>query len=132
MGFFSIKTADDYIKKAMNRMANPHRSSLRNYQIVSDLLDKANQLDPNNFQIYFLKGWLNNHHKYYKLAIIDTNLAIEIKPDYADAYYNRGFAKFQLDDLQGALLDMNKAIELKSDFQEAIEDRKTIINKMND
>jgi tetratricopeptide (TPR) repeat protein len=38
----------------------------------------------NNGNVYCEKGD-------YQQAIIDWNMAIKIKPDYADAFYNRGF-----------------------------------------
>jgi tetratricopeptide (TPR) repeat protein len=50
-----------------------------------------------------------------KVSIGDYNLAIKLKPDYANAYNNRGYAKSNLGDEKGAIDDYNLAAKL---FQE--------------
>ncbi len=131
MGLFSTSTSEDYIKKALEKFYNPHRSRFTSYVEIQDLLYKAEKLDQNNAEIYFLKGWINNHYDYYDNAIAEISKAIKPKPNYPDAYYNRGFAKFQKNNLSGALEDYDFAIHLNPYFTEAIEDRNTLVILMN-
>lgn len=131
MGLFSKSTSEDYINKAIEKFFNPHRSQFTAYVEIQDLLYKAEKLDPNNAEIYFLKGWVNNHYDYYENAIIEINKAIKLNSSYPDAYYNRGYAKFQEKDYIGALADYDMAISLKPNFPEAIEDKKTLLILMN-
>jgi len=131
MGLFSKRTSEEYINKAIEKFYKPHHSPFTSYVEIQDLLYKAEKLDQNNAEIYFLKGWVNNHYDYYDNAIIEINKAIRLKPNYPDAYYNRGFAKFQKNNFSGALEDYDFAIRLNPNFAEAIEDRKTLLILMN-
>lgn len=131
MGLFSKSTSEEYINKAIEKFFNPHRSPFTSYVEIQDLLYKAEKLDQNNAEIYFLKGWVNNHYDYYDTAIIEINKAIKLKPNYPDAYYNRGFAKFQKNDFTGALADYEMAIRLNPNFSEAIEDKKKLLILMD-
>ena len=48
----------------------------------------------------------------YEKAITDFDMAIQIKPDFADAYYARGVAKGNLGQPEKAEADIAKAKEL--------------------
>jgi tetratricopeptide (TPR) repeat protein len=54
-----------------------------------------------------------------KTALTDLNLAIKLKPDFADAYYNRGKTLGAMGDAKGAIADYTKAIELNPKLAEA-------------
>ncbi len=56
-------------------------------------------------------------------AIAEFNMAIEVKPDYADAYNGRGVARGMKGDLDGAISDYNKAIELNPNLAVAFNNR---------
>jgi hypothetical protein len=62
-------------------------------------------------------------------AIDHYNMAISLKPDYADDYNNRGTAYNILGQPQCAIKDYNEAIRLKPDYAEAYYNRGTIYSK---
>lgn len=63
-------------------------------------------------------GWVSE-------AISAYNMALRLKPDYAEAYYNRGTAKTLIAEHQVAIADFNEAIRLKPQFVEAYYNRGT-------
>jgi len=63
-------------------------------------------------------GWVSD-------AISAYNMALRLKPDYAEAYYNRGTAKTLIAEHQVAIADFNEAIRLKPQFVEAYYNRGT-------
>jgi tetratricopeptide (TPR) repeat protein len=130
MGLFSKKTAEDYIKKAMLKFNDAPRNR-SGYNDIVDLLYDAQLLEPNNAEIYFLKGWVSNHFNEFTNAIFDTNKAIKLNPNYADAYYTRAYAKTQMKKYTEALEDLDKAISLKPDFKAAIIDRESLITLLD-
>ena len=129
MGFFR-KTADDYIDQALVLYRKGSQNKLALYRDVMDLLDKAQQLKPDNFEILFLKGWLNVHFEYFRSAIRELTKALNLQPNNTDALYSRANAYVKLNQHKNALEDYNKAIELKPDFQEAIHDRQLLLDLM--
>ena len=56
-------------------------------------------------------------------AIADYNLAIQLKPDFAEAYDKRGNAYADKGENDRAIADYNQAIQLKSDNAFAYNDR---------
>ena len=48
----------------------------------------------------------------YRGAITDSNKAIELDPNRANAFDSRGEVKSKLGDYKGAISDFNKAVEL--------------------
>ena len=65
----------------------------------------------------------------YDQAIADYNMAIELKPDYAQAYVNRGNAYRDKGVIDRAIADYSKAIELKPDYAQAYYNRGGAYNK---
>ena len=59
----------------------------------------------------------------YKGAIIDYDIAIRLKPDYANAYNNRGNAKSELGQHFAAIADYDSAIRLNPDYANAYNNR---------
>jgi tetratricopeptide (TPR) repeat protein len=59
--------------------------------------------------------WDGEEYTAPKKAIEYLNIAIRLKPDYADAYCSRGFAYNDLGQYQSAIKDFNKAIRLQPD-----------------
>ena len=57
-------------------------------------------------------GWVSE-------AISAYDMALRLKPDYAEAYYNRGTAKTLIGEYETALADFDEAIRLNSEFVEA-------------
>ena len=66
----------------------------------------------------------------YELAIASYDLALQIKPDYANVFYNRGLANYEMWHLDLALLDVERAIIFDSDHIEAAALKLKIHKKM--
>ena len=64
---------------------------------------------------YYKQGNAKSLEGDYETAIASFDLAIELKPDFADAYHSRGRAKFELGDYHGAIADYERAIALDPD-----------------
>ncbi len=84
-------------------------------RIAADDFRAAIEYAPNNWR---------THHNYaislamkgsYNRAIDELNVAIDLKPDYANSFFNRGELFFELEDYASAIKDYTQAIELKSD-----------------
>lgn len=89
----------------------------RNY-VLNDI-NEAIRLEPNNANLYQLKGFYYAHtfnpktlKPDYENAIILLNSALLIDPKYAPFYYNRSDYKLKSKQHLSSLLDINKAIEL--------------------
>ena len=59
----------------------------------------------------------------YTAAIAAYNIAIELKPDFAEAYNNRGFAYYLNKDAEHAIADFTRAIELRPNYPKAYNSR---------
>lgn len=57
-------------------------------------------------------GWIRE-------AISAYDIALRLKPDYAEAYYNRGTAKTLIGEYETAITDFDEAIRLNPEFVEA-------------
>jgi tetratricopeptide (TPR) repeat protein len=82
-------------------------------------LNKANAIDPNDFEAYGFRGTAYFKKGNLDQAISDLNKAIELNPNYSLAYCNRGFAYVKKGDHDQALFDFNKAIELNPNYADA-------------
>ena len=74
-------------------------------------------------ETYFLWGNVKGELGQYAAAISDFDIAIRLKPDYAEAYNNRGAAKYLLGQHFAAISDFDIAIRLKPDYAEAYNSR---------
>ena len=68
------------------------------------------------------ENYLNLSLSYYQerqfeKCIEAANMALKLKPDYADAYNNMGSAYIMLGDYEKAIQACEKSIKLKPDFQ---------------
>ena len=74
---------------------------------------------------FFSIGYLLSEAGATEKSVSAYNLALRLKPDYADAYYNRGIAKVALGNSEKAKADFQTALELAE--QQDKEDLKTDI-----
>jgi len=74
---------------------------------------------PNNVLLLNMRGVARLGIGKVKDASEHFNLALALKPDYADAYQNLGLALQQLGDPEGALKSFEKAVELNPKFAKA-------------
>jgi len=58
------------------------------------------------------KSYINSSNYEYKKALDESNAALAIDPNYAQAYVERAWARIGLQDFENALKDSEKAIEL--------------------
>jgi tetratricopeptide (TPR) repeat protein len=59
----------------------------------------------------------------YDRAIADYDMAIQLKPDYAEAYNDRGFAYYLKGNAERAIADYTRAIELRPNYPKAYNSR---------
>ncbi|MEZ5083877.1 MAG: tetratricopeptide repeat protein [Bacteroidales bacterium] len=79
------------------------------YDAAIKLCDKLEKLDPENADIYYLRGINYYLLKNYEAAIDDFDSVLKLNPDHTDAYLYRAKAKKANNNLLGALSDYNKA-----------------------
>jgi Tfp pilus assembly protein PilF len=77
---------------------------------INDLTE-AIRLDPNNAELYMVRGVSYTYSGNFEKATEDCNQAIRISPNYADAYLLRGPISLILE-TQKAKEDLNKALTL--------------------
>jgi tetratricopeptide (TPR) repeat protein len=81
-------------------------------QFAIQAAQQAVRLDPNNPQQYINLGGLYYQLKEWDKAIEQFRLAINIKPDFANAYYNLAYSLKEKGDLEGAIAQLNTVKEL--------------------
>nr|WP_299416639.1 hypothetical protein [uncultured Emticicia sp.] len=98
------QSAEDYYYSGVEKLANDNIGALSDFT-------KALKIDPNNADVYFIRGrtkWMLDDNIG---AISDFTKTIEINPKYSLAYFERGICKGTLEDYRGAIADFTKAIE---------------------
>ena len=68
---------------------------------------------------FFSMGNLLSEGGWVREAISAYDMALRLKPDYAEAYYNRGTAKMLIGEYETAIADFDEAICLNPEFVEA-------------
>ncbi|MGA1131908.1 MAG: tetratricopeptide repeat protein [Prochlorotrichaceae cyanobacterium] len=74
--------------------------------------EKAIKVNPDSYQGYCGKGYVEQDLKQYENSLESYSIAIKIKSDYADAYINRATVYFLLNDLEQATRDAKIAESL--------------------
>ncbi len=90
--------------------------------------DKAIEINPNNANAFFIRGFTYFHKGDSNKALIDFNKAIELKPDYADAYNGRGVVYANKGMLERAIADFNKALEINPNNASILANRGLLYN----
>jgi tetratricopeptide (TPR) repeat protein len=102
-----------YKKRADNRKASG------DYQSAANDYSKAIDLNPDNYEVFYGRGFCRMKLNDTKNAIEDFNKAISINNNSSDLYFARGIAKNVEHDIQGAIEDLDYAIMLNNKFGEA-------------
>ena len=68
---------------------------------------------------FFSIGNILSEGGWVREAISAYDMALRLKPDYAEAYYNRGTAKTLIGEYETAIADFDEAIRLNPEFVEA-------------
>ncbi|MBC7695416.1 MAG: tetratricopeptide repeat protein [Burkholderiales bacterium] len=99
-------------------------------QIKLNLLKEANvtisqlqQLNPNYYELYFLKGLLLAKKEKYPDAISNFNKVIDENPNHEKTFYNRALAKGLLEDYPNAIKDLDKCISINPNYAMAFYNR---------
>lgn len=81
------------------------------------------QLNPNYYELYFLKGLLFAIKEKYADAILNFNKVIEANPNHEKAFYNMALAKGLLEDYPNAIKDLDKCIAINPTYALAFYNR---------
>lgn len=94
-----------------------------NYTEAIETLGKAIMLEPENQDLYMLRGQAKMALQLYSEALRDYDKVLEIDPGMARAYANRGFCLMQLGNYQKALENLNKALTITPNDAEMLYQR---------
>jgi tetratricopeptide (TPR) repeat protein len=82
---------------------------------VRRAIDKAIELDPENINLFFARGYANFTSAYYRLAMVDFLAAIRLDPLNHEFYKFMGASEIYLNDETGAEYDLKFALDLNPD-----------------
>jgi tetratricopeptide (TPR) repeat protein len=91
---------------------NRHREALRH-------LERATELDPENFSAWFVRGTSHIALGQYGFAVMCYGACVSLRPDSAPAWLNRGLALAGLRHHAHAIKDYTRAIELNPGLTDA-------------
>jgi eukaryotic-like serine/threonine-protein kinase len=94
------------------RRQNRHREALRHLQ-------RATQLDPENFSAWFVRGSAHLALEQREPAVACFTACVSLKPDFAPAWMNRGLAYSGLRVYPQAIEDLDRATRLDPNLTEA-------------
>lgn len=89
------------------------------YSMAATELSNAIQDDPNNAELYYLRGISNARLNSPEVALRDFDKALELDSEYAEAYYERGLIHLSMENYGLAGKDFEKAIHLKPKYVNA-------------
>jgi lipoprotein NlpI len=87
----------------------------RHYDTAISTLQKAADLDPQNFKIYYNIGLVRQHQHQYPQARAAFEKAALVHPDDPDSLFQRGVSVAAMGDFDEGKLDVTRAIGLKDD-----------------
>jgi tetratricopeptide (TPR) repeat protein len=103
---------DCYLAGSQLARQNRHREALRH-------LERATELDPENFSAWFVRGSSHIALGQYGFAAMCYGACISLRPDFAPAWLNRGVAFAGLRYNLPAIKDYGRALELDPGLTEA-------------
>jgi tetratricopeptide (TPR) repeat protein len=86
---------------------------------ISQLL----QINPNYYEVYFLKGLISAKKEKYPDAITYFNKVLDANPKHDKALYNMALAKGLLEDYTNAIKDLDKCITINPNYAMAFYNR---------
>ena len=90
------------------------------YEIALEFYNEAISLEPQNAEVYFLRGIVNFEETDDDLALNDFNKAIELGFDKIDIYYHRGLTYENLGEFENAIRDLTMYLSNESDKSESM------------
>lgn len=103
----------------------------RNWTKAHAILQVAVKNEPNNALLIHTIGYILKELKLFDKALINYDLAIEIKKDFFYAYYNKGILLFELKKYKEALTSYDKAIQINKNFYQAFANRGIVLVELN-
>jgi tetratricopeptide (TPR) repeat protein len=97
---------------------------------AEERLTRTIQADSTMLYPYLERAQQRYEAGYFKGALEDYNLAIELDPQNTEILFARGLTKEKLKDYQGAFSDYTKAIDLKENFAKAWLSRGNVLLKL--
>jgi len=79
---------------------------------VQYIINKAETINSNNVDIYWLKSWLLFKENLFNDAIVENDKAIALDPTFARLWINRGLYSFTANRYEDTVTALSKAIEL--------------------
>jgi len=112
--------AQQGVKALAPRSISLEEFSLAEAEQLRLLLAQSHELSPNalSAEDRWLRGNAYFHDGENQEAILNYNLALQLKPDFPEVYLFRGTAYRRLGDNQKAVDDFTEAIKLKPDYSE--------------
>jgi serine/threonine protein kinase/Flp pilus assembly protein TadD len=107
-----VLARDLYLAGSQLTRRGHHRDALRHLQ-------RATQLDPENFSAWFLRGTAHLALEEDELAAMCFGACVALRPDFAPAWMNRAYALFRLRQYEQARGDYDRALELDPKLTEA-------------
>jgi len=86
-------------------------------------ISQLQQINPNYYELYFLKGLVFAIKEKYPDAIANFNKVIDVNPNHEKALYNRALVKGLLEDYQSAIKDLDKCIIINPNYAMAFYNR---------
>jgi Flp pilus assembly protein TadD len=98
-------------KDAYNSCKAFHEKKIYSEEAIQACSD-AIEINPNDAELYYLRGFVYIEQKQFEKGITDSNKALQINPKHQGAYYNLGYAYILKKEFDQALINLNKSIEL--------------------
>jgi tetratricopeptide (TPR) repeat protein len=86
-------------------------------------ISQLQQINPNYYELYFLKGLVFAIKEKYPDAIANFNKVIDANPNHEKALYNRALVKGLLEDYPSAIKDLDKCIIINPSYAMAFYNR---------
>ena len=116
---------DLYLAGSQQAREGNHRGGLK-------YLQRATQLDPENFSAWFLRGTAHLALEQDELAAMCFSACVSLRPAFAQAWMNRGFAFSRLRFFPDARADYDQALKLDPTLTEAFIQRGELRETTND
>ncbi|MBL7937253.1 MAG: tetratricopeptide repeat protein [Bacteroidia bacterium] len=110
--FDSILYLKAYSQIKLNQLKEAHIS-----------ISQLQQINPNYYELYFLKGLLSAKKGKYADAISHFNKVIDANPNHDKTLYNMALAKGLLEDYTNAIKDLDKCISINPNYAMAFYNR---------
>ena len=89
------------------------------YETALQFIERAEELNPNNSQVYSARGDILWHQGFSAAALAEFERSVSLSPNSSYLYKRRGRVLFEVGQYEKALADIVKALELKPDDESA-------------